>query len=162
MLSRIRRFENFKATRRGPKTETNSKPQGHTGPQLKQGRIGQRAWSEDVINSELLFPTSLPSHDDVIKWKPFPRYCPFVQEIHRSPANSPHKGQWCEALIVFFDLFLNKRLSKQSWGWWFETLSRSLRRHCNASRGLQYIITCFICCRGCARSRVASWSHSIE
>ena len=27
---------------------------------------------------------------------------------------------------VFFDLRLNKRLSKQSWGWWFETQSRSL------------------------------------
>ena len=33
---------------------------------------------------------------------------------------------------VFFDLRLNKRLSKQSWGWWFETPSRSLWRHCNA------------------------------
>ena len=32
---------------------------------------------------------------------------------------------------VFFDLRLNKRLSKQLWGWWFETLSRSLWRHCN-------------------------------
>ena len=32
---------------------------------------------------------------------------------------------------VFFDLRLNKRLSKQSWGWWFETLSSSLWRHCN-------------------------------
>ena len=30
---------------------------------------------------------------------------------------------------VFFDLRLNKRLSKQSWGWWFETPSRSLWRH---------------------------------
>ena len=30
---------------------------------------------------------------------------------------------------VFFDLCLNKRLSKQSWGWWFETPSRPLRRH---------------------------------
>ena len=30
---------------------------------------------------------------------------------------------------VFFDLHLNKRLSKQSWGWWFETTSRSLWRH---------------------------------
>ena len=34
---------------------------------------------------------------------------------------------------VFFDLRLNKRLSKQSWGWWFETLSRPLWRHCNGS-----------------------------
>ena len=32
---------------------------------------------------------------------------------------------------VFFDLRLNKRLSKHSWGWWFETLSRPLWRHCN-------------------------------
>ena len=32
---------------------------------------------------------------------------------------------------VFFDLRLNKRLSKQSWGWWFEALSRPLWRHCN-------------------------------
>ena len=33
-------------------------------------------------------------HDDVIKWKSFSRYWPFVQGIHRSPVNSPHKGQW--------------------------------------------------------------------
>ena len=35
-------------------------------------------------------------------------------------------------LDVFFDLRLNKRLSKQSWGWWFETLSHPLWRHSNA------------------------------
>ena len=38
------------------------------------------------------------SHDDVIKWKHFPHYWPFVQGIHRSPdrspVNFPHKGQW--------------------------------------------------------------------
>ena len=39
------------------------------------------------------------SHDDVIKWKHFPRYWPFVRGIHRSPVNSPHKGQWCGALM---------------------------------------------------------------
>ena len=32
---------------------------------------------------------------------------------------------------VFFDLRLNKRLSKQSWGCWFETPSRPLWRNCN-------------------------------
>ena len=32
---------------------------------------------------------------------------------------------------AFFDLRLNKRLSKQSWGWWFETLSRPLWHHRN-------------------------------
>ena len=37
--------------------------------------------------------------DDVIKWKHFPRYWPFVRGIHRSPVNSPHKGQWRGALM---------------------------------------------------------------
>ena len=39
------------------------------------------------------------SHDDVIKWKHFPRYWPFVREIHRSSVNFPHKGQWRGALM---------------------------------------------------------------
>ena len=38
-------------------------------------------------------------HDDVIKWKHFPRYWPFVRGIHLSPLNSPHNGQWSEALM---------------------------------------------------------------
>ena len=39
-------------------------------------------------------------HDDVIKWKHFPRNWPFVRGIHRSPVNSPHKGQWRGALML--------------------------------------------------------------
>ena len=39
-------------------------------------------------------------HDDVIKWKHFPRYWPFVRGIHRPPVNSPHKGQWRGALLL--------------------------------------------------------------
>ena len=70
-------------------------------------------------------------HDDVIKWKHFPRYWPFVRGIHRSPVNSPHKGQWRGALMFYLICALNKQLSKQLWGWWFETPSRSLWRHCN-------------------------------
>ena len=38
-------------------------------------------------------------HDDVIKRKHFLRYWPFVWGIHRSPVNSPHKGQWRGALM---------------------------------------------------------------
>ena len=38
-------------------------------------------------------------HDDVIKWKQFPRHWPFVRGIHRWPVNSPHKASdaelWC-------------------------------------------------------------------
>ena len=32
---------------------------------------------------------------------------------------------------VLFDLRLYKRLNKQSWGWWFQMLSRPLWRHSN-------------------------------
>ena len=39
-------------------------------------------------------------HDDVIKWKHFPRCWPFVWGIHRCPVNSPHKGQWRGALML--------------------------------------------------------------
>ena len=41
------------------------------------------------------------------KYENYPRYWPFVPGIHRSP----------RGFDVFFDLRLNKRLSKQSWGW---------------------------------------------
>ena len=39
-------------------------------------------------------------HDDVIKWKHFPRYWPFVQGIRQSLVNSLHKGQWRGALMI--------------------------------------------------------------
>ena len=51
--------------------------------------------------------------------------------------NSPVPGEFptqrpvTRSFDVFFDLRLNKRLSKQSWGWSFETLSCPLWRHCN-------------------------------
>ena len=68
-------------------------------------------------------------HDDVIKWKHFPRYWTFVRGIHRSPVNSPHKGQWCGALM--FSYICAWWLSKQSWGWRFEKPSHPLWCHCN-------------------------------
>ena len=61
-------------------------------------------------------------HDDVIKWKHFPRYWPFVRGIHRSPVNSPHKGQWCGALI--FSLIC-ARIN----GWVNNGEAGDLRRH---------------------------------
>ena len=51
--------------------------------------------------------------------------------------NSPVTGEFpsqrpvTRSFDVFFDLHLNKRLSKQSWGWWFESPSSPLWRHCN-------------------------------
>ena len=68
---------------------------------------------------------ALYSFDDVINWKHFPRYWLLWKD------NSPVTAQMSRtrSFDVFFDLRLNKWLSKQSWGWWFETPSRPLCRH---------------------------------
>ena len=47
------------------------------------------------------------------------------------PGEFPTQRPVTRSFDVFFDLCLNKRLSKQSWGWWFETQSWSLWRHSN-------------------------------
>ena len=47
------------------------------------------------------------------------------------PGEFPAQRPVARSFDVFFDLRLNKWLSKQSGGWWFETLSRPLWRHCN-------------------------------
>ena len=100
---------------------------------------------DDDISATVYDPRPIPHirlwsfwcwYDDVIKWKHFLRYWPFVRGIHRSPVNSPHKGQWRGALM-FFDLRLDKRLSKQSRSWWFETPSRPLWHHCNETETFQ-------------------------
>ena len=65
---------------------------------------------------------------DVIKWKHFPHYWPYVRGNHRSPWN--FQRAVVRSFGVVFDLHLNKQLSVQSWRWWFERPSRSLWRHC--------------------------------
>ena len=51
---------------------------------------------------------------------------------------------------VFYDLRLNRRLSKQSGGWWFETPSRSLWRHRN---GFWYSAQLRYCMQHCNTER---------
>ena len=88
----------------------------------------------------------LRMHDDVIKLKQFPRYWPFVRGIHRSPVNSPHKGQWRGALM--FSLVC-------AWtnGWTNNQNTGDLRRHCvhydvtamtTNNRKLHYLHQCLI------------------
>ena len=71
--------------------------------------------------------------------------------------NSPVTGEFpsqrpvTRSFDVFFDLRLNKRLSEQSWGWWFETPWRSLWRHCNVPGAIHPSIpSCLTCCSKCS------------
>ena len=60
--------------------------------------------------------------------------------------NSPVIGEFpaqrpvTRSFDAFFDLRLNKWLSKQSWGWWFETPSCSLWPHCNVYNSFRSLV----------------------
>ena len=72
-------------------------------------------------------------HDDAIKWKHFPRYWPFVRGIHRSPVNSPHKGQWRGAFMFsLICAWINGGVNNREAG--------DLRRH----QAHYYVIVMFI------------------
>ena len=77
-------------------------------------------------------------NDDIIKWKHFRVTGPLCGEFtgHRW---IPPQRPVTRSFEVFFDLHLNKRLSKQSWGWGCETPSCSLWLHCNAK-----LMTCSV------------------
>ena len=73
-----------------------------------------------------LFPLSphlFMVHNDVIKWKHFPRYWPFVRGIHRSLVNSPNKGQWHGSLMFPLICVWTK-------GWANNREAGDWRRHC--------------------------------
>ena len=73
--------------------------------------------------------------------------------------NSPVPGEFTaqrpvtRSFDVFFDLRLNKPLSKQWWGWWLETLSRPLWRHCN---------DVVLFCGGGDATISCQWNHTIH
>ena len=68
-------------------------------------------------------------HDDVIKWKHFPQYWPFVMGIHRWPVDSFNRGQRRGALMIYL-IFAWTNGWENNGRRWFETPSHSLWRHC--------------------------------
>ena len=112
----------------------------------------QSSWSRNVSKPRdwalflwfQLWSTSalfLKIHDDVIKWKQYPCdplscVCGEFTDLDHQwipltnwwSANSPHRHDKGPVMRP-----VNKRLSKQSWGWIFETPSHPLWRHCNVS-----------------------------
>ena len=61
--------------------------------------------------------------------------------VGKSPVTGefPAQRPVTRSLDVFFDLRLNKRLNKQSWGWWCQMSLCSLWRHCNAQAYSSYL-----------------------
>ena len=68
-------------------------------------------------------------HDDVIKWKQFPSYRPFVRGIHRSLVDSPKMASDAE-LWCFLWSVPKKTLNNQAWRRCVDTSSCSWCRHC--------------------------------
>ena len=77
----------------------------------------------------------------------------FFASLAICAGNSPVSGEFpaqrpvTRSFDVFFELRLNERLSKQSWGWWSETPSCPLWRHSDASLIFhnQYLISLTHC-----------------
>ena len=103
--------------------------------QNNMSKIKQRAYL-----TEIQYHDNWQIYDDVTKKKHFLRYWSFVGGIHRwiPPSQRPVT----RIFGVSFDLCPNKRLSKQSRSWWFETPSCSLWRR--VSVGHQHT-DCSIC-----------------
>ena len=71
---------------------------------------------------------TLTQHDDVIKWKHLRIADPLWGEF---TGEFPSQRPVTRSFDDFYDLWLNKQLSKQSWRQWFETPSCWLWCHCS-------------------------------
>ena len=60
-------------------------------------------------------------------------------DFFTGPGEFPAHRPMTRSLDAFFDLSLNLWLSKQSRGWWFETQSRPLWRHCNEQLSIDFM-----------------------
>ena len=84
------------------------------------------AWCPLTSKTSYHTGSPLKTHDDVIKWKHFPRYWPFVRGIHWSPVNSLHKGQWRGTLFSLICVWINGWVNNRETG-----DLRRYRAHCD-------------------------------
>ena len=87
--------------------------------------------SQTVLEYSCKLLLKILSHDDVIKWKHFPRYWPFVRCAGNSPATGEFPTQ--RPVTRSFDVFFDLRLIN---GWVNNGEAGDLRRH-----RAQYIVT---------------------
>ena len=134
-------------------------------------------YSENLGNSN-------PFNGTTCKWNLFPWWRHQMEAFSALLAicagNSQVTGEFptqrpvTRSFGVCFDLWPNKRLSKQSWSWWFETLSRPLWRHCNGITGylwcshwwiLSFGVACVVTVKGLLNKQSSyrwfwvSWIH---
>ena len=93
-----------------------------SGFRSQKGLMTEKAFPRHGINMIFAASDVVKFQEGVIKWKHFPRYWPFVWGIHRSPVNSPHKGQWHGTLM--FSL-----ICARTNGWVNNRDNGDLRRH---------------------------------
>ena len=99
----------------------------------------------------------------IFLWKHFPRYWPegplcgeFTGHRWVPRTKASDAELWC---FLWF-CALNKLLSKQSWGWWFETPLCSLWGHCNV-----YVLNCslrtnrYFVCRWSEQWEIIWWTY---
>ena len=92
-----------------------------TSPIITQDSMNRELYSHPSFSGYQWFCVPC-MHDDVIKWKYFPRYWYFVRRIHRSPIDSPHKGQ-CRRAYIF------SLICARTNGWADSRDASDLRRH---------------------------------
>ena len=118
----------------------------HKGPEKR------KMFSFDGVIMTIWIPhiVSALSYLDLAWWRHQMETFPALLAI--CAGNSPASGEFptqrpvTRSFDVFFDLRLNKRLSKQSWGWWFETLSRPSWRQCNGFHIYCQMLVWFVRC----------------
>ena len=97
---------------------------GILGPSSPVDHDEQGVHCSKYLTEEMCFSSHTQIfHDDVIKWKHFPHYWPFVRGIHRSPVNARKKDQWRGALMFsLICVWIN--------GWVNNREAGNLRRYC--------------------------------
>ena len=95
-----------------------------------------------------------PQHG-IIKWKDFPHYWSSVKRIHRSPVDSPHKGQWHRALMFSLCAWTNSRANS----WDAGDLTRHSAHYCFTIMQSGHLSS-FKMSR--KKENVISWLHDME
>ena len=93
-------------------------------------------WRREKIYHTIILEQNSHHFADSISWwchqmETFSGLLAICAGNYSLPGEFPAQRPVTWSFDVFFDLRLNKRLSKQSWGWWFEMLPHPLWHHSN-------------------------------